>query len=310
MNRLALAVLVTGVLLAACTEDRDPSAGSSVAITTTSESVATTVPPTTPAATTTVASTTSTTAESTTTTEPPPVGWVPIESLPSLAYPPCCGSNWSGAPSPEIPSDPTAALPPGIYFAERASGDTATDAITFEVSRFESCANLPDNACESGPFGAEDVGVVEPAARTFTLPMDATIRVGVSGFECAPDQQTATGAELGPLMAEFDRSYQQLLGGPFESGDSPEVLYEALAHTPAGGFAAPECAQDVGTLGSLVWRGAKGPPVLMQTQFSFDPVGGAQVAPKSASAEWLRLTAIAIDADGWPTLYFYAGFYS
>jgi hypothetical protein len=131
-----------------------------------------------------------------------------------------------------------------------------------------------------------------------------------SGFECAPDQQTATGTELKALMTAFDQSYEQLLGDPFRSGDSPEVLFEALSSTPTGGFKSPACPPETGTIGSLVWRGDVGPPVLLQTQFAYDQKQAQLVAPKSASAEWLRLTTIEIAADGSPTLYFYAGFSS
>jgi hypothetical protein len=309
--RFVSIALVAACILAACTNDSDPSAGSSVAITTTTSSVVTTAPPTTTGASTTVASTSTTTIESTTTTTPPPVGWQPIDHLPTLAYPPCCGSNWTGGPpSPAIPSDANAPLLPGLYFASRLSTDTATNAITFEVSRFELCSALPTKACESQPAADDELGVVEPAARGYTLTLDDTVRVGVSGFECAPDQQTATGVELRPLMAAFDESYKQLLGDPFQSGDSPDDLFDALATTPTGGFKSPTCPPEAGTIGSLVWRGDVGPPILLQTQFAYDPQQLKQVAPKSASAEWLRLTAIEIAADGSPTLYFYAGFYS
>ena len=134
----------------------------------------------------------------TTTTVPPPPGWTTVEGFPSLAYLPCCGSNWFGPPSPAIPADAEAGLLPGIYFAERIDGDVSTETISFQVSRFEACSELPADGCESGPFGPDDMGVVEPPARGFTLPLDATIRIGLSGFECEADQQMATAAELAP----------------------------------------------------------------------------------------------------------------
>ena len=109
-------------------------------------------------------------------------------------------------------------------------------------------------------------------------------------------------------MVEFNRAYDQFLGGPFEEGESAESLVDALTDTPTGGFSAPECPQ-FPQLGALVWQGEKGPPVLMQTQFAYDNVGDQSVPP-SASAEWIKLTAIEIAADGTPTLYFYAGYYS
>ena len=113
---------------------------------------------------------------------------------------------------------------PGIYFASRIDGDVSTDTISFEVSRFEACAELPAGGCESGPYGPDDMGVVEPPARGFKLPLDSTIRVGLSGFECEADQRMATAAELRPLMIDFDRAYDQFLGGPFEQGESADAL--------------------------------------------------------------------------------------
>jgi hypothetical protein len=310
--------LLVSSVLASCSEDRDPVADSSVAITTTvpstdSTSVATTIvaPGTTEETT-----TTSTTVPETTTTEAPVVGWTAIESFPSLAYLPCCGSNWNGSRSPGIPADQAAPLLPGMYFASRVEDDVSTDEISFVVSRFEACSELPAQACEPGPWTDQDMGIVEPPGRGFTLPLDDTIRVGLSGFNCAPDQQVANAAELKSLMIDFDSSYDQLLGGPFDEGESPDVLVAALQQTPTGGFSAPSgpgCNQaddpGEGTRFGLVWRGETGPPILMQNQFAFDDVGDPS-APESASAEWIRLTALEIAADGTPTLYFYAGFYS
>lgn len=281
-----------------------------MSITTTTAAVTTTLPTsTTSPVATTEASTSTSTIASTTTTEPPPVGWQPIDALPTLAYPPCCGANWSGGPpSPPIPADASVPLSPGLYHATRVTTDTSTDSITFTVSRYELCSELPTDACESQPPGDGDLGI-EPDARGYTLTLDDTVRVGVSGFGCVADQQTATGAELKPLMAAFDESYDQLLGQPFTSGDSPDDLFDALAKNPTGGFLSPGCSPETGTTGALVWRATVGPPVLMQVQFAYDSVQGKLVVPKSASAEWLRLTSLEIAKDGSPTLYFYAGYY-
>jgi hypothetical protein len=315
VRRSLAVVLIAGLAslaMVACTEDSDPSAGSSVAVTsaaaTTTVAVSTTVATTSSPTTTPDTTLPSTTLESTTTTEPPPPGWTPVDSLPSLAYLPCCASNWSGVRSPAIPDDPALGLLPGMYYAHRVATDRpSTRTITFEVSRFEACTALPEGSCEDGPYGPEDMGIVEPPERGFTLPLDATIKVGVSGNNCEPDQRLATGAELGPLMAAFDQSYKQLLGGPFNEGDDPDVLVQSLAGTPSGGFSAPDCQMGGNP---LVWRGDDGPAILLQSAFAFDGQTNETVAPASASAEWLRLTAIEIAPDGTPTLYFFAGFYS
>jgi hypothetical protein len=305
-------MLVAAVCLStACADDSDPSAGSSVATTTSVDTTSSTVAESVPGVTESVpTSTSSTVAETTTsTTTPPPVGWQPIEALPSLAYPPCCGSNWSGAPSPAIPADAATPLTPGIYHAQRIASDAATDSITFEVARFEACSVAPTITCDSdGAFDPDEMGVEEPAARGYTLALDDSVRVGVSGFVCENDQQTATGTELQAMFVAFDRSYDQLLGGPYTAGESIDELRDALADTPTGGFAQPECSSGLVGENDLVWTGDVGPGVLLQVQLAYDSDGGQQVVPKSASAEFVRLNAIEIAADGSPTLYFYAGY--
>lgn len=309
-RRMLAVVAVAGLAVVACSEDSDPSAGSSVAVTstaaTTTVAVTTTVA-TTPPSTVETTLPPTTLASTTTTTEPPAPGWTPVESLPSLAYPPCCASNWFGMRSPAIPTDPALGLLPGTYYAHRLPTDVSTRTITFEVSRFEACTALPDGSCEDGPYAPEDMGIVQPPARGFTLPLDETIKVGVSGSNCEPDQRIATAAELRALMIAFDQSYNQLLGGPFSQGEDPDVLVKALAGTPTGGFSAPDCQMGGNP---LVWRGDDGPAILLQSAFAFDGPTNDIVAPASASAEWLRLTAIEIAPDGTPTLYFFAGFYS
>ncbi len=312
LSELVSVLVVAGLGVVACSTDSDPSAGSSVAVTSTA--AASTVPITTTVAATTAPSTTvettlppTTLQSTTTTTQPPAPSWTPVDSLPSLAYPPCCASNWFGVRSPAIPTDPALGLLPGTYFAHRLPTDVSTRSITFEVSRFEACTALPEGACEDGPYAPDDMGIEQPPARGFTLPLDQTVRVGVSGNDCEPDQRFATGAELRPLMAAFDRSYTQLLGGPFNEGDDPDVLVQALRGTPTGGFSAPDCQMGGNP---LVWQGDDGPAILLQSAFAFDGQTNDIVAPASASAEWLRLTAIEIAPDGTPTLYFFAGFYS
>jgi hypothetical protein len=304
--------LVVGAALVAvatsCTQKADPIAVSSNATTTapgpTSSGVeTTTLPPETTAAPETTLPATTIESTTTSTTEPPPEGWVAVDSMPDLAYPPCCESDYYGTPSPQLPANPTDGLLPGIYHARRLPGDTSTTDISFDVARFVPCSELDADAC----FASGDPGSmgVSPQSRTFTLPLNDGIRVVVSGYECDPVQQAATADYLRPLMSAFDRDYDQLLGGPFADGEDPDSLMTALRETPAGGFAAPNCP--VSTEG-LVWKGAEGPPILMQVAFAYDEDGPK--LPASASAEWLRLTAIGIDQNGFPTLYFFAGFYS
>lgn len=302
--RAVLAALVTVGLVGGCGGDADPVAGSSVVSTTVADQ--TTVVDTTPDTTVPATSVAPTTIESTTTstTEPPVEGWQLVDSFPSLAYLPCCGSNWTGVESPEFPADTTAGLAPGIYYAQRIADDVDTEAISFEVARFRPCAELPEFGCEQSDWAPDEMGI-SGFERGFTVPLDDTIRVGMSGSPCAQDTQMADGSYLSSLMQDFDESYEQLLGDPFREGESADALVSALADTPSGGFAAPVCEG----YGPLVWRGDEGPTVLLQQPFPYDQSTNDLYAPTRASPVFIRLTAVEIGEDGLLTLYFYAGYF-
>jgi hypothetical protein len=297
-------MLLAGLVAAACGDDADPVAGSSVVSSTVAPATsapASSVPVTDPA--TTVAPTT---VESTTTstTEPPVVGWQLVDSFPSLAYLPCCGSNWTGVESPEFPADTTAGLAPGIYYAQRIEDDVDTEAISFQVARFRPCAELPEFGCEQEDWAPDEMGI-SGFERGFTLPLDETITVGLSGSPCAPDTQMADGSYLSTLMKQFDASYEQLLGGPFRDGESAEALVSALADTPSAGFSAPPCEG----YGELEWQADEGPAVLLQNAFPYDDTTNELYAPTRASPVFIHLTAVEIADDGELTLYFYAGYF-
>ncbi len=322
-------LLVLALVGAGCGSDDGPTAGSSSAITTVATtastvvettSAATTVVPTTVAATTTVAetSTTSTVAE-TTTTVPLPAAWAPTADWPSLADPPCCASNWMGAPSPELPADPAAPLVPGIYWPTRTTDETiAGPTLDLLVRRFEACAVIPtdENRCEDlngGVFADDEMGVVEDPARVVSMKLDASTRVVLTGFDCGgpPARWTIDGSGFAEFSAAFDAAYQQLLAGPFLAGESADVLQTALSDTPTGGFGAP-CPERPGA-GALQWQWEQSPDatVLMQVLFPGDESNGFSPAPPpSAASYWLVPTALQVGDDGALTLYVYAGFYS
>ncbi|MBI5090048.1 MAG: hypothetical protein HZB15_14615, partial [Actinobacteria bacterium] len=199
LTRFLVATLaIVPVALASCTQKADPIAVSSNATTTapgpTTSAVETTLPPETTAAPESTLPPTTMESTTTSTTEPPPEGWVAVDAMPDLAYPPCCESDYYGTPSPQLPPNPTDGLLPGIYHARRLPGDTSTTDISFDVARFVPCSELDADAC----FASLDPGSmgVSPQSRTFTLPLTDAIRIVVSGYKCEADQQAATADHL------------------------------------------------------------------------------------------------------------------
>ncbi len=318
LHRLASAVAVVAAVslfAAACGDDTAPTADSSSAITTAPS--ATEAPPSTEAAPTTEPAPEATAAATTPPTEAPtttaaPAGWTSVGPMPSLAYLPCCASNFVGDPSPAIPADPAVALAPGIYRAFReqpAAGEPVeTDTITFSLAPFVPCT-APDVFCEDG-FVDGEVGVGD-VARQITLPLDADLRVVLGGFDCGPndsgyatDHQAATGVELATLQAELDTAYAEVVA-PLVEADTPFDTYVAMFAEPVSGFSVP-CQ----SAGILQFQGSAGPAILLQTLGVYDDAVGAVVIPPSISIAVMYMTALEVAADGSLTLYFYAGFLS
>lgn len=318
LRRLVAAVAVTGasVLAAACGDDAAPTADSSAAITTAPS--ATEAPPSTEAPSTTEPAPETTAAETTTpvteapTTTAAPAGWTSVGPMPSLAYLPCCASNYVGDPSPAIPADPAAALEPGIYRAFRqqpADGEPVeTDTITFSLAPYVACGT-PDVFCEEG-FVDGEVGVGD-VARQVTLPLDTDLRVVVGGFACeaddsnyVTDHQAATGVELATLQAELDAAYAEVVV-PLVEADTPFEDYASIFAEPVGGFSVP-CL----FAGQLQFQGSAGPAILLQSLTVYDEADGVGVVPASISIAVIHMTALEVTADGSQTLYFYAGFLS
>jgi len=54
------------------------------------------------------------------------VGWADATGpFPSLSYIACCGTDWAGPPSPDVPIDPTDELAPGIYNIRQVESDAS-----------------------------------------------------------------------------------------------------------------------------------------------------------------------------------------
>ncbi len=312
---LVAAVAAVSLFAAACGDDATPTADSSSAITTVPS--ATEAPPTTEAAPTTEPAPETTAADTTTppteapTTTAAPAGWTSVGPMPSLAYLPCCASNFVGDPSPAIPTDPAAALAPGIYRAFRqqpAAGEPVeTDTITFSLAPFVPCST-PDVFCEEG-FVDGEVGVGD-VARQVTLPLDADLRVVVGGFDCgadasyAVDHQAATGVELATLQTELDAAYASVVV-PLVEADTPFDDYATIFAEPLGGFTVPCLGAGV-----LQFQGSAGPAILLQILGVYDDAVGSVVIPPSISIAVMYMTALEVAPDGTQTLYFYAGFLS
>ena len=303
--RSVIAVALASLVTAACGDTTSsPSARSSSAITTQAPTTTDTVTATTDAAPT-------TTAAPTTSAEPDAI-WVETDAMPSLAYLPCCASNYFGEPSPEIPIDGAAPLSPGVYraFREQPTEGGAFDPGTIEVSLapFEPCGT-PGVFCEE-PFAADEVGV-GAVARKEVMALTDDVRVVVGGFRCldaqsnwTTDHQGGTGTLLAALQTEFEAAYAATVA-PLVGADTPFEDYATIFAQPVAGFGVP-CQ----FAGVLQWQGSAGPALLLQTLGRYDDAAGRVLVPASISVEILQLTAFELADDGTQTLYFYAGFMS
>ncbi len=336
---LVVAVVVI-VLIVVNRGDDDPDVLGSVPSTTPAETTVpdsappagdpTTVPPTDPPATTVPATTEpattlpattvpATTVPTTSTTAPPPAaaGWTAAtEQFPDLAFIACCGANWVGEPSPPVPADAAAPLAPGIYnlraeFVE-APAVFSDGLITLEVRPYMRCADLAGiGFCEGEePFPADELGVPSDPTRVFDLSLDDSVRVAVSGFACSPgelslDQQVGTGTDLAKMAAALDAAYEASIGVRLREGVRAAQIVADLTAAPANGFTNPGCPDWT----ELMWTPSSGPGVKADGIHRVDTESN-ELPLESASASWVRPTALVVDDDGSFTLYFYAGFLS
>jgi hypothetical protein len=266
--------------------------------------------------------TTTDTTEPSTTTPSNESGWQPAtEQFPALAFIACCGTDWEGEPSPAVPTDPAAPLPPGTYNLRPAAHDEAddqqtTDAVvdgvlTLEVRPYARCNELGEFECSGGgPYDDTALGVPTDAARTIDLVLDDSVGVGVSGFACEddrllPDPQVSIGTDLAALFVELDASYESAVGEPLRGGVDPMQLADDLAANPTSGFFDPGCP----SYSSIAWTPTSGPTILASTLYRLDAASVPEPLP-SAAASWITPTALVVDQNGDNTVYFYAGFLS
>lgn len=269
-------------------------------------SAPTTAPPTTPPA-------TITTPAPTTTDAGVPAGWRTVDAttLPSVAFPPCCGSNWVGTPSPPLPA-PGEAFADGLYAVASPWRVDVAGGLAVAVGRFEQCALLPEFACEyeadDGTFLPESMGLDDRgAAVTLSLPLDQTLRVVLIGFDSSEGDvitpaAEASGADLAEFAAALGEAYDLAVAQPLASGIGEDEIIAGLYASPAHGFSAPP-QFDAGTL-ALRFEYGGAPPILMQATFDYS---GGSAAPATPT-DVLFIPAIEVSA-GRVTVYVYAGYY-
>jgi hypothetical protein len=238
------------------------------------------------------------------TTEVPSAAWRSIE-LGALAghqaVPPCCASDWYGVPSPPLPADGGPLLD-GEYYIRAEWPAEIGDVIELEVYRFESCSELPEGTCEV-PEDPEALGVDRSYYVALTVPLDDSTGVVLSGFsglrgDSIVTAAMGTGTALAHLAQAVEQAYADVFAARLDAGEfAPDIVDDVRAH-PVAGFGPAEGAEGV------VYEAYGAPPLLFQSPFAYteppSPIRGSDV---------LYLTSLSI-ADGRPTLYVYAGFYS
>lgn len=260
---------------------------------------------TTSASNTTTSIPTTTTSAPTTTTSLAPIaaGWrdLPLDAIPSEAFPPCCASNWNGSPSPVLPE--TGDLPDGIYNAARVGWDPDTASLALDVRRYEACGLLPSTSCEPPPDGYQfqpgEMGVDGTVSRRLIVALDDNVRVVVVGWDNDAVPREASGADLAPVLVSLQHAYSDVIATPFNAGVDPDAIVNGLLATPAKGFGPPS----VEMYGTLVFRSDGAPPLLFQYVVEY---GDDRVLIDPTSV--VRLTALQLD-HGVTTLYFFAGYY-
>ncbi len=228
-----------------------------------------------------------------------PAGWYPAEFI-EQAVVPLFGLNWQGVPSPVI-SDSQAPLPDGVYSVRYLANDAAS--ITIELHRFESCNLLQDWPCEEGPYTAADLGVLDVAEGTITLPLDASIGVVIRGQNCAEEIGQGNGADLAALYAAIAADYDVAFGAGLAAGTDPNDMVAALGANPTTGFGIVDAACAGAYGNSVVWKYDGAPTIFVQWPFDYG-TGGA-----TDPAVFFSPTAISVSGDD-TTLYIYSTFYS
>lgn len=263
-------------------------------------------PPPTEPATTEPATTPPTEAPTTTTTPGVRAGWRHVPTFPQEVFPPFDETNWTGVPSPAI----TTPLADGIYAATVAkawSADRPT-ALDIVLQQLVPCTELPVDTCLDfgDPYGPNDMGL---SADLFpmTISLDATIGVGLTGYDCESDDALGNGTDLATLLAHFDAAYSATIA-PSLPNDLD--LAAQLNANPTNGFSGigGACGPDGF---SVVYRDGDAPPLLLQTLSypAIDANGNSAGRLALTPTDIVRLDTVQV-VGGVMTFYFYAGFYS
>lgn len=273
------------------------------------ETVETSVPATDPVptepATTEPATTPPTEAPTTTTTPGVASGWMHVDAFPEQVFPPYFESNWIGVPSPEI----TSPLADGFYVATVTTAWSSDRPATLDIvlQQLVPCTELPPDYCFSSgePYQPNELGLASGLFE-MTIPLDASIGVGLTGFDCVSDNAFGNGADLATLLTNFYTAYTATITPALVDGTD---IGAQLNASPAQGFSGMggSCGADGF---SVVFHDGDAPPLLLQTLSypGIDANGNTGRVPLTPT-DVVRLNAVQV-VDGVMTFYFYAGFYS
>jgi hypothetical protein len=270
----------------------------------TTEETATTTPTTSAAPTTTPATTEPPMVTTMPATTPPipsvpavPAGWNPA-TIPPQAYPRLSEENLIGVPSPPI-VDLTAPLPDGFYRTTYVSNDGIN--LTLDLYRFELCEILGEGPCIEGPYTPLEIGADEFPTGTIDVPLDATTRAVIVGWDCEQVIEQGNGADLAAMYAALAGDYDLAFSAELAAGTDPYDLMAIVNANPVARFRPPAGVCNDGY--SLVWQLEGAPPLLIQYAFDWETGGAAD------PASLLFPSAIEV-SGGNTTVYFYAGFFS
>lgn len=303
-----VSALAVATLAAGCSSSKSLESGTTAATTTTvAPATTTTAPPATDAPTTTAAETTTTVA-ATTTTAPAAsgIGWTQVDpaTLPGPLAFPCCASNWTGLPSPALPSA-GGTLADGIYPIRFDWPTDFSQPATATISRFELCSVLPAGRCEDNSGGVyldDELGVDDTATFQAPIVFDDQLQVRLGGFAGwdAPGFAAGNGIDLASLVVALDADYRTAILEPYLAGATTDEIATALSAAPAHGFAAPA---EPGA-GALVYTHDGSPPLLFQGLTGFDDT------PEDTRGSDIIGRIALVVSGGRMTLNLYSGFYS
>jgi hypothetical protein len=263
-------------------------------------------PATTEPATTVLATTPPPTEAPTTTTAGVPAGWRHVDHFPDEVFPPFDESNWTGVPSPAI----TTPLADGIYAANVTMPWNAAHPHLLDISlqQLVPCTALPADSCldTGSPYGPNDMGLSSELV-SMTIPLDSSIGVGLTGYDCDAVDALGNGADLAALLSDFDAAYTATIAPTLAGANDAAATLNAA---PANGFSGigGSCGPDGF---SVVFHDGDAPPLLLQTLSypAIDSNGNAAGRLPLTPTDVVHLDTVQV-VGGVMTFYFYAGFYS